>query len=209
MSASYGTAFVAPSFNFLYFPFFGNPNLLPEESDNAEISLVGTHDQFNWRVTAYQSEVENLFSFDPVTFLAANVGQAELEGVELSFDTEIANWRFELNADLLSATDKDTGIELDDRAEQTIRLIASRSWGGFDLRFDLKNESKRFDNFGTRLGGYTLLDVSARYQVNDSVTFYANVDNFFDKDYTVNLIGSNNRYNTLGRQAKIGVRIGF
>ena len=209
LSASFGTAFVAPSFNFLFFPFFGNPDLLPEESESYEVSLNGSYNDFNWRVSAYRTDVENLFSFDPNTFLADNVGEAEIEGIELTVEKTWADWLISFNADFLSATDEDTGIELDDRAEQTLRLTASRDWGKYSLRFDLKNESDRFDRSGTRLDSYTLFDVSATYNFSDNVKLSANVDNLFDEDYTVNLISDTESFNTEGRQAKVSLRVSF
>ena len=209
LSASYGTAFVAPSFNFLFFPFFGNPDLVPEESENFEISLSGANSGFDWRVSAYQTDVENLFSFDPNTFLAENIGEAEIEGVELTVSKDWADWLISFNADFLSATNVDTGIELDDRAEQTLRLSASRDWGKYSLRFDVKNESDRFDQGGTRLPSYTLFDVSATYSFSDFVKLSANVDNLFDEDYTVNLISATDSFNTEGRQAKVTLRVSF
>jgi vitamin B12 transporter len=39
VTASYGNAFKAPTFNDLYFPGFSNPNLRPEKSDNIEASI--------------------------------------------------------------------------------------------------------------------------------------------------------------------------
>jgi len=209
LSASYGTAFVAPSFNFLYFPFFGNPDLLPEESENIEVSLDGQTSGFSWRLSAYQIDIENLFSFDPNTFLAANIGSAEIDGFELSVSKDWADWQISFNADVLSATNQETGVELDDRAEQTLRLTASRNWGNYALRFDLKNERDRFDLSGTRLPSYTLFDVSGSYRFNDYLTVYANIDNLFDEDYTVNLINPNERFNTEGIQAKVSVRVNF
>ncbi len=207
--ASYGTAFDAPSFNFLYFPFFGNPDILPEESESAELSLVGNHDNLNWRLSAYKTDVENLFSFDPVTFTAANIGEAELEGIEAQISGRWSEWELSLNADVLSATDQITGGELDDRAERTLALTASRDFGKLNLRFDLKTESNRFDLSGTELSGYGLFDVSAVYEFTDKLSLSANVDNIFDKDYTVNLINASERYNTEGRQAKLRVRYQF
>ena len=208
-TASYGTAFSAPSFNFLYFPFFGNPDLLPEEAESVEVKLEGINDSFAWAVVAYKSDFTNLFSFNPNTFLAANVGEAEIEGVEASLSTSIADWDFSVNADLLSAKNVQTGLELDDRAEQTIALKASKDFGAFDLLFNLKSESNRFDRSGTELSSYTLFDVAANYDVNDKVRISANVDNLFDKDFTLNLINSTERYNTEGRQAKISVKVSF
>lgn len=206
---SYGTAFAAPSFNFLFFPFFGNPDLLPEESESYEIKLQGNTGALDWYVAAYKTDFENLFSFNPATFLAANVGNAEIEGVEVSLSTQWAGWNLGLNADLLSAENQQTGLELDDRAEQTLALSASKNFGKLDLGFNLKSESDRFDRSGTQLGGYTLFDVSATYNINDSIKVFANVDNLFDKDFTVNLISATERFNTQGRQAKLSLRVSF
>lgn len=208
-TVSYGTAFSAPSFNFLYFPFFGNPDLLPEESESVEVKLDGNTGDISWYVAAYKSDFENLFSFDSNTFLAANVGEAEIEGVEASLSTALAGWDLTLAADLLSATNKQTGIELDDRAEQTIALLASKNFGKLDLEFKVKSENGRYDRSGTELASYTLFDINASYQINDSLSLFAKVDNLFDKDYTVNLISATERYNTQGRQAKISLRLNF
>jgi vitamin B12 transporter len=47
---SYGTAFKAPSFNELYYPGFGNPQLAPEESKSVEIGLKGHQKHFTMDV---------------------------------------------------------------------------------------------------------------------------------------------------------------
>lgn len=208
-SINYGTAFSAPSFNRLYFPFFGNPDLLPEEADSFEIKLSGQSDTLSWYVAAYQNDFTNLFGFNPETFTAANVGEAEIKGVEGHIKTEVADWQLALSADLLSAENKTTGIELDDRAERTIALAASRKFDKFDVAFKVKSESGRFDNSGTELSSFTLFDIGANYDLSDTIKLSAKVDNVFDKDYTVNLIGASERYNTEGRQAKVSVRFSF
>lgn len=209
VTLSYGAAFAAPSFNFLYFPFFGNPDLLPEESESYEIKVQGNAGALSWYIAGYKTDFENLFSFDPDTFLAANVGDAKIEGIEASLSTEWAGWALGFNADILSALNKQTGIELDDRAEQTLALWASKSFGKLDLGFNFKAESDRFDRSGTQLSSYGLFDISASYDVNKMIKVFANVDNIFDKDYTVNLISDTQRYNTQGRQAKVSLRVSF
>lgn len=208
-TASYGTSFVAPSFNSLYFPFFGNPDLLPEESESFELSLRGFSGGYNWRVSAYQTDIENLFSFNPNTFLAANIGSAEIKGIEAEVTKSWADWNFSAVVDILSAEDQDSGVELDDRAQQSIALSASRSWEKLDLRFAVNAESDRFDNRGTELSSYALLDVNANYKLSDHFTIQATVNNLFDKDYTVNLIGANDRFRTEGRQARLKLRYSF
>ncbi|NND81905.1 MAG: TonB-dependent receptor [Gammaproteobacteria bacterium] len=206
---SYGTAFSAPSFNFLYFPFFGNPDLLPEESESYELSLLGRHGGLSWRASAYRTDVENLFSFDPATFLAANIGAAELSGLELELGTRVQEWDLSARVDLLSAKDADSGTKLDDRAETTLRLSAARQFERLNLALDLLIEDGRHDNFGTELSGYGLIDVRGSYVINDQLILSASIDNLTDKDYTVNLIGPSERYNTLGRQSKISLRYNF
>jgi len=207
--ASYGTAFAAPSFNFLYFPFFGNPDLLPEESKQTEIRFEGNQANVDWSVSAYQTDVENLFSFDPATFLAANIGEAEIKGWEFQARTELADWLVSLSLDLLSAKNTLTNVELDDRAEKTLKINASKDFGDLTLAFDVKAESDRFDNQGTEVSSHTLLDVRSNYQINDQLSLDAKISNVFDKDYAVNLIGTDNQYNTGGRQAEITLRYNF
>lgn len=207
--ASYGTAFVAPSFNLLYFPFFGNPELLPEESKTAELSLLGTQHRFNWRVSAYQTKIENLFSFDPNTFLAANVGSADISGVEFDIAAHVGDWQLQLYLDLLAAKNDDTGIELDDRAQKKATLSAVRHWDNLTLRLAMDAESDRFDNAGTELSSFALFAISGRYQLHEQLSISAAIDNLFDKDYTVNLIGANERYRSEGRQARVKLQYNF
>ncbi len=207
--ASYGTAFAAPSFNFLYFPFFGNEDLLPEESTSAEISLLGNSGNVDWRVSFYDTEVENLFSFNPATFLAANIGAAELRGMEVEATLNLADWRLGATLDLLQASNRDTGAKLDDRAEHTIRFSAARDFARWGVRFDVKGESNRFDLGGQELTGHVLFDVSAHYQISEKLSLLASMRNVFNQDYTLELIGFGERYLTQGRQSKLSLRYAF
>jgi len=207
--ASIGTAFVAPSFNQLFFPFFGNPDVLPEESESFELSLVGNHPSFDWRISAYRTDVTNLIGFDLTTFLAGNINEAEFEGIEFEIAAKVTNWDLSAGLDLLSADDAITGEQLDNRAEQTIRLGASRDFGKFDLRFDVKGESDRVDAGGTEIASFVLFDVSGSYTINEHWQILANIDNIFDNDYTVNLVSPTERFNTEGTQAKLTVKYNF
>jgi len=119
------------------------------------------------------------------------------------------DWALGGKLDLLSAEDKDSGLELDDRAETTLALRAARTFGKVDLRFDAKLEDGRFDAGGMELDNYALLDVSAKYQFDDQLSVLAKVKNIFDEDYTINLIGFGERYNTEGRQANLTLRYQF
>ncbi|HYN78023.1 MAG TPA: TonB-dependent receptor, partial [Lamprocystis sp. (in: g-proteobacteria)] len=63
-SVSYGTAFKAPTFNELYYPFFGNPDLDPEESNSLELGfdgvLPGTLIDGRWALNLYRTELDQM-----------------------------------------------------------------------------------------------------------------------------------------------------
>ncbi|MFZ3203690.1 MAG: TonB-dependent receptor, partial [Pseudomonas sp.] len=52
---SYGTAFKAPTFNELYFPDYGNPQLDAETSRSLEVGLAGQHGWGHWSVNAFRT----------------------------------------------------------------------------------------------------------------------------------------------------------
>jgi len=85
---SYGTSFHAPTFNNLYYNFFGNPNLKPERSTSFDAGIVGVINM----VGKLQLEV-NYFSIDtrerivwvPLSNFSGmlkNVGRVQSEGIE-------------------------------------------------------------------------------------------------------------------------------
>ena len=83
MTASVGTAFRAPTFNELYYPFFGNPALRPEHSRSTELGLDDSRAQARWSLHAFETRVHDLIAFDS-SFLPSNVDQAVIRGVEVS-----------------------------------------------------------------------------------------------------------------------------
>jgi vitamin B12 transporter len=129
--------------------------------------------------------------------------------MEIETTMLLGEWQVGASIDLLEATNRDTGVKLDDRAEHTVKLSAARDFEKLNIRLDVKGESNRFDLGGQELNGFVLFDLSARYKVNERISLMANMDNIFDRDYTVELIGFGERYLTQGRQTKISLRYAF
>lgn len=209
LTISYGTAFRAPTFNDLYFPGFGNPDILPEESESFEISLRGNTSAAQWRVSAFNTDVKNLIGFDSATFLAANTADASLQGLEFEIGTNVSNWYIAANLDLLSAEDDSTGVELDDRAEKTLNLSASRDFGAFGARIDVLAEDGRHDLSGTEVPSFVKIDLGGTYAISKNLELSAKINNLFDKDYSVNLISPTDSFNTEGRTFTVTGKYSF
>src|SRR5690606_25577264 len=79
-TASVGSAFKAPSFNELYFPFYGNPALQPETSRSAELGVAQRLDGWYWSLAAYRTVVDDLIVYDPTIFVANNIDSAHIRG---------------------------------------------------------------------------------------------------------------------------------
>ncbi len=99
LTASYGSAFKAPTFNELYYPSYGNPNLGPETSRSAELGLRGEHGWGRWSLNAFETRVDDLIAYDADLVDAAhpfgqpnNVDKARIRGSEAVIQTTLAGW---------------------------------------------------------------------------------------------------------------------
>ncbi|MBA5760025.1 TonB-dependent receptor, partial [Escherichia coli] len=65
---SYGNAFRLPSFNDLYYPGYGNPNLSPERSTSVEAALDANTSYGTFTAAIYDTRVTNLIAYNPATY---------------------------------------------------------------------------------------------------------------------------------------------
>lgn len=186
---SYGTAFKAPTFNELFFPGFGDPNLVPEESESAEIGLQAKQRWGSWDVRAFRTNIDKLIATlrDPVTPLSApaNIDAAEIEGIETRVTTTVAGWQTAVNLTWIDPRDKSTDKVLARRARQTLRIDADRRFTNWQIGASLVAQSHRFDdaNNDIRVAGYGLLNLRAQYELAKHWLLRATVDNALDKTY--------------------------
>lgn len=89
LRGSYAEGFRAPSFNELFFPDFGNPNLNPEISSEYDGGITKTFGEAaSFTATYFSRRVHNLIVAEPCTAFpgcveAANAGRVDTQGVEL------------------------------------------------------------------------------------------------------------------------------
>ncbi|GAB3378660.1 TonB-dependent vitamin B12 receptor [Lysobacter fragariae] len=212
VTASYGTAYKAPSFNELYFPFYGNPELEPETSRSVELGLRGKHGWGGWSLNVFENRVKDMIAYDPtprpgLPFGGANnIDSARIRGVELTGETSLAGWNLQGNATWLDPRD-DEGDNQDNllprRPRQTARIDADRRFGDFNLGASVSAAGYRYDDPANtrRMGGYATTDLRIGYALSPAWTLQLNADNVFDKQYETASF-----YNQPGRTYLLSVR---
>ena len=188
ISASAGTAFKAPTFNDLYWPNSGNPDLEPEESESYEVAISGSHALLDWRVAYYQSKIDQLIAWAPDAggnWIPQNVDEAEIDGVELTAGFSTGPLYHDISYDYLDAKDKDLDKQLIRRSKHTAKWNISYlldQWQ-FDVSALYKGKSYEDASNTTSLDAYTLVDVAASYYMNDNLILRGRIANLFDEDY--------------------------
>jgi vitamin B12 transporter len=189
LTTSWGTAFKAPTFNELYFPNFGNPDLEPEESRSAEIALRGLLADVRWGVSVFRTEIDELIAYDASIQAPSNIDEAVIRGVELDAGTQLGDWRISTWMTWLDPENRSAGANngnvLPRRAQRTARIDVDRDVGLYSLGATLFAAGRRFDNIANsqRLGGYSTLALRAAYRLSPAWWLQAEAQNLLDKDY--------------------------
>jgi vitamin B12 transporter len=206
-TASYGTAFHAPTFNDLYFPFgSGNPDLKPEKSRSAEIGLSARPGTWDWAVNAYQTRIDDLITLD-ANFFPVNVDKARIRGIEGQLGTDIDNWHVRGYLTLQQPEDRgegpDNGNLLVRRPERTARIDLDRDLGNFTLGGTLYGAGHSYDDADNtrRLGGYGTLDLRGTWRFRPDWSVQARIANALGHDYE-----TASYYNQPGRTVYLTLR---
>ena len=189
---SQSTGFKAPTFNDLYYPLYGNPDLQPEKSVNRELGLSVDFDIAQVDIAIFRNDIEDKIDYD-ANFALANIDEARYEGVEFSLSQQFFGFDSNLNFAYLSAEDEETGAELRNVAKRTFNWELAKQFGAFDASLDMQYRSDR-QGAVTRLGSYTLWNLAGNYQVNEHIEVSLRVENLFDKEY--NAVDSNADFTT-------------
>ena len=202
--ASVGTAFLAPTFNQLFFPNFSNPDLLPQESVSSELAIKWFGEDVQWRISVYDTDIDNQIVIQNDTQTVQNISLAEIQGIELEYNRQLGQLGLRTNLDYSEARDAETDAFLDDRAVISYNVIADYRLNDFTNTLALKGEQRRFDG-GEELDEYVTVDWTLDYTLNDAVSLHAQVINIFDEDYIVNLANNGFSFNTQERSFEIGI----
>lgn len=190
----YGIAFVAPSFNDLYWPFdgfsFGNPDLKPSRSHSAELTVGFKRGDIEAKATRYRARVTDLIQWvetapNSFSYTPMNVARAEVDGLTLQGQMPLAGLLWKSSIDWLDAQDADSGRELARRARRVARLSADRQQGDWRYGVSVAGYAGRWSDAANnnRLGGYALVDLRADWQFRPQWTVGARLNNALDRSY--------------------------
>lgn len=184
--ASAGTGFKAPTLNDLYFPFFSNPDLLPETNTAYDIGLEQRFgDKVTLDVTFFDSEYEDLIVFDFATFTPQNLAEATASGTEISLALRPGpTWGINASYTILDSEDKATGAALPRRPEGRgvldLFFKPGERWRGVATFLSV---SDRVDNGGVPMDDYERLDLVLHYKMTRGLEPYVRAENVFDEEY--------------------------
>ena len=180
--ASHGTSFVAPSFNQLYFPGFGNPALQPERGRNTDVGVTFAAQGQEVKLVHFDNKIRG---FITSTITAANIPRARIDGWTLAYAGTIGAFNLRASIDTLDPRNELNGRLLPRRAKQQQTLGADYALGVWRLGGSLLHVGNRFDDaVNTRpLGGYTTADLYADWRFAKEWTMQAKLNNVADKQY--------------------------
>ncbi|HEX7936806.1 MAG TPA: TonB-dependent receptor [Paraburkholderia sp.] len=186
VSASYSDAFRAPSFDDLYYPLSGNPSIKPERSHSIEAALQYASTALGvMRLSAFQTRYSNLIDYQQVTpgiYLAENVGHAKVQGLEGSWSGQVGRTDVRASVTLQNPVDLDNDVDLVRRARRFASLAVNRSIAGWRVGGEWIVSGPREDSSG-KLGGYGIVNLSARYNITKAWYVAAQIQNLLNKDY--------------------------
>lgn len=188
VSASRGTGFKAPTFNDLYWPGSGNPDLKPEKVTSNEILLRNRQDNGLLEVSVYNSKIENLIAWAPNAegnWQPANVDAAKIKGIDLSFNQQFVEFSHKLAVSYTKTKDEKTGDELLRRPKVKASYTLGYALDKLNAHLMLDYRGKSYDRGDVELSDVLLTNLSLSYNFSDSFVVTGKVNNLFDSEYQV------------------------
>lgn len=180
--ASHGTSFVAPSFNQLYFPGFGNRDLQAERGKNTDVGVTYKRGDHELKLVRFDNRIRG---FMTNTTLPINIPRARIHGWSLAYDGKFGALDLNGTLERLDPRNVTRGLQLPRRAERQLTLAGGYRVGVWRFGGSLLHVGERFDDAANtiRLPSYTTLDVYADWQLDKDWSLQAKVNNLTDKQY--------------------------
>lgn len=184
---SLGSSFIMPSFNQLYYPGFGNPDLQPEEGRHGEAHVRWTRGPHTVRLAWVDNRIRGYIPSGP---LPVNVPSTRISGLVSSYDGQfgalLAGASYEhLDPRNTTAGSDDYGRLLPRRARDAFRAHADWLLGSWRVGATVSAFSERYEDAANtiRLAGYATADLRADWSVTRDWTLGLRLNNLADQRY--------------------------
>ncbi len=224
LRASFGQGLKAPTLYQLY-SIYGNTALNPEVADSWDagveqhlldnavtLSATGFYRKTLNQIDFVSCPSANPFCKVGVAGVYDNVARSRAKGVELAASAEVGALTVQGNYTLTdtqntSRGNANRGKDLQRRPKHAANLSATYNWP-FDVStgVTVKYVGDAFDNAANSfvLQDYTLVDLRAGWQINETVEVYGRIENLFNEVYA-----TTRNYGTARRGVFAGVRASF
>lgn len=188
LTATWGTAFRAPTFNELYYPGFGNPTLTSEQSRAVELGFDDHAAPVHWSLHVYQTDFDRLIAFDSATFAPQNIARARVRGAELQGEWSARHWRIQGQITRLAAgnlSDGNEGRLLPRRPKLSAALELRRQWSSLAAGTTGRCAGRRFEDLANSLamGSYCTVDLLAEWRLGRAWQLHGGLINALNRGY--------------------------
>jgi vitamin B12 transporter len=209
IAASISTAFKAPTFNDLFYPFVdygggasyqGNPNLQAERSQNNELGMHYAADAQRVDIVYFDNRIHDLITINSLPALTMiNLNEARINGMEASYSGKFDDTYLKIAVTRQNPLDANTGERLLRRATFFSSASITQQLGNWKIGGEWQYSGEREDNdintySRITLNSYHLLNLTAQYKFNKQLLAALRADNVFDQGYMLT-----HGYNTQGR----------
>jgi len=189
IAANYGTAYNVPTLYQLYSP-YGLESLNPESTASFDVTLSYK----DLTLAYFDTKIDDMIDFDSITSKYANIsGTSKISGIEASYQTEIfADFLFSLNYTHLLKAEDQKGNELHRRVKDDVKLALDYyGIANFHLGVDAQYIGSRtdmkfnpdFTSSDVQTGKYTVVNLTADYQMTKAFEVYGKIVNLTDEEY--------------------------
>ena len=218
LRASYGTGIKNPTLFELFGysnTYQGNPDLKPEEATGWDAGIE--HSFFDGRFVIdfgwFRQDIENLIQGSGSTSINLP-GTSRINGIETSVTIRPVSWADLRLAYTYTDGEDSNGQELVRRAphiasaDLSTRFLDNRGRAGLSVVYNGEQKDWAYDAFYNRsvvtLDDYTLVNLTAAYDLTDTVEIFGRIDNLFDEEYQ-EVLG----YGSRARAGYAGLRMRF
>ncbi len=207
LTGNYNSAFQAPTLKQVTSGTQIN-DLKPETAKNINIGLTKSHAWGEIGLSLFKNKAQDVIEWigcDPSwsNCVYANQGKYTAKGAEILLDANTHGYNINFDYTYSKSRKNDSNEQPARRPKNIAGLTISKQYDKFSPRIQIISKSSTLDG-GVELGGYTLVNLSSGYNVNNDAKVLFNIKNATDKNYTVA-----NGYNQLGRTFEIGLNYQF